>query len=131
MNSPINSPAAHSDVADSSAEAADTAMGLLANRRRRAVLRYLDRAGGTAPLSDVAAAIATETRNPDPAAISDLAGVSSRDVREVRISLHHVHVPKLVAANAIDFDSETEELTLRDHGRTLLDRQQAVCGPLR
>lgn len=131
MNPPINSPAADLEFDDSSADAVATAMGILADRDRRAVLRYLDRSGGTATLTELAEAIATETRNPDPATISDLADVSSRDVRELRISLHHVHVPKLDAAGAIDYDRTTETLTLLGQGRTLLERQEAVCGPLR
>ncbi|WP_126661066.1 DUF7344 domain-containing protein [Haloterrigena salifodinae] len=126
-----NSPSASPDVDDFSGEDVDTVMGLLADQRRRTLLRSLERADGTATLSEIAEAIATEARTPDPGAISDLAGVSSRDVREVRISLHHLHVPKLAAAGAIDYDSETETLTLRERGRTLLDRQEAVCGPLR
>ena len=131
MNSPSNAPPTHLEFDDSSAEAVETAMGLLANRQRRAVLRYLERAGGTATLSELAESIAMETRNPDPATISDHAGVSSQEARDVRISLHHVHVPKLTEADAIEYDSETETLTLREKGRTLLDRQEAVCGPLR
>lgn len=131
MIPPTSSPPTHADIDDSSADAIGTAMGLLADQQRRTLLRYLERADGTATLSEVAEAIATETRNPDPGAISDLAGAPSRDVREARISLHHLHIPKLVAASAIDYDSETETLTLRDAGRRLLDRQEAVCGPLR
>ena len=131
MIPPSNSPAMTSDADGFSAEDVGTVMGLLADPRRRALLHTLERADGTATLSEVAEAIATETRNPDPGAISDLAGVSSRDVREVRISLHHLHIPKLAAAGAIDYDSETETLTLRERGHTLLDRQEAVCGPLR
>ena len=131
MHPPINSPAADPEFDDSSVDAVDTAMGLLADRRRRAVLRYLDRSDGTATLTELAEAIASESRNPDPSTISDLAGASSRDVRAVRISLHHVHVPKLDAAGAIEYDRQTETLTLLDEGRSLLDRQEAVCGPLR
>ncbi|ADB60863.1 hypothetical protein Htur_1979 [Haloterrigena turkmenica DSM 5511] len=131
MTPPINSPAADLEFDDSSADAVDTAMGILADRNRRAVLRYLDRSDGTATLTELAEAIATDTRNPDPTTISDLADVSSRDVREVRISLHHLHVPKLDAAGAIDYDRKTETLTLLDQGRTLLERQEAVRGPLR
>lgn len=131
MIPPTDSPAATPDADDFSAEDVGTVMGLLADQRRRALLGYLERADGAATLTEVAEAIATETGNPDPRAMSDLAGVSSRDVREVRISLHHLHVPKLAAAGAIDYDSETETLTLRERGRTLLDRREAVCGPLR
>ena len=131
MNPPITTPPTHTEFDDSSIEGVATAMGLLADRRRRAVLRYLERAGGTATLSELAEAIAMETRNPDPATISDLADASSQETRDVRISLHHVHVPKLADAGAIEYDSETETLTLCDRGRTLLDRQEAVCGPLR
>ncbi|MDQ2052498.1 hypothetical protein RBH26_18710 [Natronolimnohabitans sp. A-GB9] len=112
-------------------ETAETAMGLLASRRRRAVLRHLKRVGGSATLADVAAAIATETRTAGPRTVSDHGNVSRRQRRAVRLSLHHVHVPKLADADAIDYDSETRTLTLREHGRTLLAREGAVCGPVR
>ena len=126
-----NAPAVDTEFDDTGADEIDSAMDLLANRQRRAVLRYLERANGSATLSDVARAIAAESRNPDPAVVSDHAGAPSQETRRVRLSLHHAHIPRLTAANAIDYDPETETLTLCERGRTLLDRQKAVCGPLR
>ena len=34
--------------------------------------------------------------------------------KRVRITLHHVHLPKLAAAGLIDFDAETGELDVTD-----------------
>ncbi|ELY57696.1 DUF7344 domain-containing protein [Natronolimnohabitans innermongolicus] len=130
MTPPINLPEP-TIVSESGLEATAAVMGLLAAQRRRALLRYLERVDGAATLSEVAEAIATETRRSDPAVISDHADAASRAVRDTRISLHHVHVPKLAEADAIDYDPETETLTLLERGRTLLERQAAVCGPIR
>ncbi|QSW99002.1 DUF7344 domain-containing protein [Haloterrigena alkaliphila] len=131
MTPSTNAPAVLTEFDDAGADEIDSAMDLLANRQRRAALRYLERANGSATVSEVARAIAAESRTPDPAVVSDHAGAPSQETRRVRLSLHHAHVPKLVAANAIEYDPETETLALRERGRTLLNRQEAVCGPLR
>ncbi len=105
----------------------DTAMNLLADRRRRELLRYLEDVGGSAPLPEIAVEIATGEATSEPNTISDHVSVSPRDRRAVQISLHHTHVPKLAAADAVEFDSATETVSLTDRGRTLLSRTDAVC----
>ncbi|WP_254764285.1 DUF7344 domain-containing protein [Natrinema marinum] len=105
----------------------DSAIDLLADRRRRELLQYLESVGGSALLAEAAVEIATRETTSVPNAISDHGDVSSRDRRAARISLHHAHVPKLAAAGAVEFESETETVRLTDRGRTLLSRAKAVC----
>ncbi|PCR89720.1 DUF7344 domain-containing protein [Natrinema ejinorense] len=112
------------------ADAVETALDLLANRRRRAVLEYLEEVGGSATLTELAVEIATRETRTEPNVISDHADVSSRDRRAVSISLHHTHIPKLANADVVDYATETETVTLRDRGRALLDRQNAVSEPI-
>ena len=107
----------------------DTAMDLLADERRRAALQYLSETGGDATLTELAVEIAAQEAGSEPNAISDHGDVSSRDRRTVRISLHHTHGPKLTSAGVVDYDTETETITLTDRGRTLLERRDAVQGP--
>ncbi len=111
------------------ADAVDTAMDLLADRRRRATLRYLAETGGEATLTELAVEIAAQEAGAEPNAISDHGDVSSRERRAVRISLHHTHVPKLTTADVVDYDTETETIALTARGRTLLERADAVQGP--
>ncbi|WP_455449677.1 DUF7344 domain-containing protein [Natrinema thermotolerans] len=108
------------------ADAVDTAMDLLADGRRRAALQYLAETGGDATLTELAVEIAAQEAGVEPNAISDHGDVSSRERRAVRISLHHTHIPKLTTAEVVDYDTETETITLTDHGRTLLERADAV-----
>ncbi|ELY64556.1 DUF7344 domain-containing protein [Natrinema versiforme] len=111
------------------ADAVDTAMDLLADKRRRAALQYLAETGGDATLTELAVEIAAQEASADPNAISDHGDVSSRDRRTVQVSLHHTHIPKLQHAEVVEYDTETETIELTDRGRTLLERREAIEGP--
>ncbi|PGF17535.1 hypothetical protein CP556_16455 [Natrinema sp. CBA1119] len=124
----LNSPESLTAFGDSRADVVDTVMDLLANRRRRAVLQYLEANDGSATLTELAVEIAAQETGSDPNAISDHGTVSAREQRAVRISLHHTHIPKLAATEAIDYDTATETVALRDRGRALLSRHEAVDG---
>ncbi|WP_222918533.1 hypothetical protein [Natrinema sp. SYSU A 869] len=124
----LSSPESLTAFGENRADAVDTAMELLADQRRRSVLNYLEKTDGTAALTELAVEIAAQEAGTEPNAISDH-NISPRDRRAVRISLHHTHIPKLANADVIDYDTETETITLTDHGRTLIDRQDAVQGP--
>jgi len=124
----LRSPENLTAFGDSSSDAVDTTMALLADRRRRAVLQYLEDGDGSATLTELAVEIATREAASEPNAISDHGGVSARDRRTARISLHHTHIPKLAAADVIDYESDTETVTLRERGRALLERDEAVRG---
>lgn len=123
----LESPESLTAFGDSRADV-DTAMDLLANRRRRAMLDALEANDGSATLTELAVEIAAQEAGSEPNAISDHGDVSAREQRAVRISLHHTHIPKLSAAEAIDYDSATETVALRDRGRALLSRNEGVHG---
>ncbi|WP_226479597.1 DUF7344 domain-containing protein [Natrinema amylolyticum] len=124
----LSSPESLTAFGETQADAVDTAMELLADQRRRSLLNYLEETDGTATLTEVAVEIADQEAGAEPNAISDH-DVSPRDRRAVRISLHHTHIPKLANADVVDYDTETETITLTDRGRTLIDRQDAVQEP--
>lgn len=80
----------------------------LADERRRAVLDYL-RASESAHIEDVAAYIAAQE--------TVVPGDEPTDgtVREIRIELYHVHLPKLQAIGAIEFEYATGRVRLRSY----------------
>ncbi|MGQ3413210.1 DUF7344 domain-containing protein [Natrinema sp. LN54] len=125
----LSSPESLTAFGETESDAVDTAMDLLADRRRRAVLKYLAETDGSAALTELAVEIAAQEAGAEPNAISDHGDVSARDRRAVRISLHHTHIPKLANADVVDYETETETVTLRDRGRALLSRQDAVNEP--
>ncbi|MFD1562331.1 hypothetical protein ACFR99_01930 [Haloarchaeobius amylolyticus] len=124
----LRSPETLSAFGESASDGVDTAMELLAHRHRRSVLQYLEDGDGSATLTELAVEIAAREAATDPNAISDHGDVSARDRRSARISLHHTHIPKLAAADVIDYESETETVTLAERGRTLLERDDAIRG---
>ena len=77
------------DHADSTRTPSDEVFAVLADRRRRQILRYLHESDPPEGLESIADAI--ENRH----------GAPPR--RELRISLHHKHLPKLDAAGLIEY----------------------------
>ena len=74
--------------------------GVLADRRRRSVLRCLDGTAEPLALADLSRQIATvEADGPR-------CGVSNDAVRQVYIDLFHVHVPKLVESGVVRWDRD-------------------------
>lgn len=75
---------------------------LLAAERRRLALEIL--AGETSPvdLDDLAAAIAMQENGNGTA--------DATTVERVAITLHHYHLPPLVAAGVLDYDPETQRI---------------------
>jgi len=73
----LNSPESLTAFGDSRADAVDTVMDLLTNRRRRAVLQYLEANDGSATLTELAVEIAAQETGSDPNAISDHGTVSA------------------------------------------------------
>lgn len=102
--------------------ATDATLELLGDRRRRAVLQYLDDRADDAPVpvADLAdhVTLAEEGQETGPIASCGDALLGIR--RRVRISLRHHHVPKLADAGAVDFDLEANTVTLRETGAELV-----------
>lgn len=85
-----------------------TISALLSDRRRRYVLYYLlgcDDAASVEEITEQVAVWETETRAPD----------IPEDVYErVHTAIHHVHLPKLDDAGAVDHDPDSDLVTLTD-----------------
>ncbi|WP_254530887.1 DUF7344 domain-containing protein [Natrinema gelatinilyticum] len=124
----LRSPDSHTALGDTRGDDVDSAVDLLSNRRRRAVLLSLDSTGGSATISELAAEIAAQEFSSDPNVISDHRQVSTQNRRAVQITLHHTHVPKLASEGAVEYDTATKTVLLTDRGRTLLSRHDAVSG---
>lgn len=98
------------------------------DRRRRAVLEYLaDRAhDGPVSLTDLADHLTLAERDADTGPIAGCGDALLGTRRRIRISLRHRHIPKLAAADAVDFDIEANTVSLRDAGSRLLERSIAL-----
>lgn len=92
---------------ESEAEGLDAALTQLANDRRRVLLTDLRNAETAKTRRDLARELLS----------SDETGLDpgSDGVDEVRASLHHVHLPPLDDADLIEYDSEADRATYRDH----------------
>ena len=101
---------------------ASAAFDLLGNPRRRLVLRRLaasDAPVSVAALTDHVVLAESGSEGGSIASVGD-AVVGRR--RRVRLSLHHVHLPKLTEADAVDVDSGRNVVSLGEKGPMLLDR---------
>ena len=101
---------------------------LLGDRRRRAVLEFLadqDRDAAVS-LSDLADHVTLAERDEKTGTLAGCGDVLLGTRRRVRISLRHHHVPKLAAADAVEFDHETNTVSLRETGADLLGRTRAI-----
>ncbi|WP_121744749.1 DUF7344 domain-containing protein [Natronorubrum halophilum] len=99
---------------------------VLADSRRRAVLRYLDAREGPVSLSDLADHLVLEGRTEDRSALSGYGDALLGARRRIRISLRHGHVPKLADADAVAFDHETNTVSLGERSAEFLERVAAI-----
>lgn len=104
------------------------AFDLLADWRRRAVLRYLHENETESPVSlaDLADHVTLEQRDRETGPIAGCGDALLGTRRRVHISLRHTHVPKLAAADAVAFDPDADTVSLRETGAELLDRTDAI-----
>lgn len=73
--------------------------GVLAEPRRRTILRALQTANGSLPIEDGAARVAARENDRHPE------GVEPTDARLVAIDLQHAHLPKLAEAGLVEVDT--------------------------
>ncbi|ELY49205.1 DUF7344 domain-containing protein [Natronolimnohabitans innermongolicus] len=108
--------------------ASDSQFDVLADRRRRAVLRYLADTDGSASLSALADHLVAgpEAGADDGGALASAGDALFGTRRRVQISLRHSHVPKLADAGAVEFDHDANTVTLYERGVKLLERAGAV-----
>lgn len=112
-------------------DAPESAFRLLASRRQRSVLRYLNERGRPVSLSDLAERIALEERSAaaaDANPVSSHGPVAAADRRRVALSLRHTHLPMLAEAGAIAFDTSENAASLTADGRALCARSSVIRG---
>jgi DNA-binding transcriptional ArsR family regulator len=88
-------------------EEVDEVFGALADRRQRLVLYYLAE-HGSATLDELATLVTGWTT------VRDEGRVAARDHEWVRVSLHHVNLPKLDGAGLVSYDARTGAVQLED-----------------
>lgn len=81
-------------------------VGVLAEPRRRTMLRALQTANGSLPIEDGAARVAARENDRHPE------GVEPTDARLVAIDLQHAHLPKLADAGLVEVDTERRVVSL-------------------
>ena len=86
----------------------DDIFEILSNHRRRMVLYYLRRTGGTADVTELAGEIAS-MENDVP--VEDL---TSQQRKRVYVSLYQTHLPKMTQMNAIEYDKDAGTVRLTD-----------------
>ncbi|QLG60740.1 DUF7344 domain-containing protein [Halorarum salinum] len=79
---------------------ADVVLDLLADQRRRDVLACLEGSTQSIPLTELAEDIAARENE------GSLTEVPNAEVRTIQLSLHHVHLPKLDDAGAVEYDRD-------------------------
>ena len=75
----------------------DVVLRLLADQRRRTVLRYLSACDGEVTLDDVVGALSTD----------------DGDEGDLRVALHHHHLPRLADAGVVTYDASTNAVEYR------------------
>lgn len=80
--------------------ATDELLSVLADARRRFVLHYLHRNGRTATIAELARHVAAWEAD------ASVAGVSDDLVADVRTSLHHVHLPRLIDTGVVEWTDQ-------------------------
>lgn len=86
----------------------DVALELLADRRRRHVLKCLKDNSRPVAMPDLAREVAAHENGGSRAAIP------KEEVAAVHTSLHHNHIPKLADAEAIEFDQDSNVVQLSE-----------------
>ena len=79
----------------------------LGHHRRRSLLRELHDCDGTLTIDELAERVAEREANRP----SD--GVPDDDLETVRLTLHHAHLPKLAAADVVDYDASIRTVEFR------------------
>lgn len=97
----------------------DTALELLADERRRRVLRLLA-ADPETHLGTLAEEVAATEHNVTVEALT------GEQRKRLYVSLYQTHLPKLDAADAVAFDAEEGRVRLTARGETLLAALEAV-----
>ncbi|SEH14202.1 hypothetical protein SAMN04487967_1492 [Natronorubrum sediminis] len=128
----ISDPESLTPITGSSSTDADAdnsrsqSLDVLANHRRHYVLHYLEEADESVSLAELADHIAITEHDEDRSAIADYGDALLGTRRRVMLSLRHLHIPKLEAAGAVDFDIDANTVTSGPASESLLARAETV-----
>lgn len=90
----------------------------LSHSHRRYALHYLNEAAEPLALTELAEAIADwETDSPE-------SEIADEVVEDVRTTLHHIHIPKLVEGDLVQYDQEQDLVGILDGSEELVDSGQ-------
>lgn len=92
----------------------DVALRLLSHAYRRALLECLDRHDAPVSLADAAADVARKCKGKPAPDISDA------EIERINLSLHHSHVPRLAARDAVAYDRDRKTVTLTERGERVI-----------
>lgn len=106
----MDSPSSESRSAPDS-PSQDAFYDVLADRRRRYVVESLGECQTPMALTDLADEVAKRER------AAPLAEISAEERERVSISLHHVHLPKLVDCDVVEYAQERREVALSTEGK--------------
>lgn len=93
--------------------ATDVAFEILKNRRRRRILKLLERHDERMTLSELAEEIAAREND------IDRRNITSDQRKRVYVGLYQQHLPKMDKADVVDYDQRSGETELTDAGRQL------------
>jgi len=102
------------------ADSPDTYFKILSNQRRRQALDCLQEYRNPMALSDLVDEVAIreyETR---------ITEIPAEEVKEIYISLYHVHVPRMEDVGLVEYDQDTDLVALSEEGQTIIETHDVV-----
>jgi len=96
---------------DRAALSEDCIFTLLSMRRRRELLRIVERSGGEATVGDITTELITDEHGETAAA---------KERKTVYVSLHQTHIPRLVEAGVLAHDGREKTVRLTERAEVLL-----------
>ncbi|WP_227355101.1 DUF7344 domain-containing protein [Haladaptatus salinisoli] len=84
----------------------DAQFDIVANRRRRCLLRCIEAHDSPIALADLADEVAVREHE------SHLSDVPAEEVKRTYLSLYHKHVPKLAEANIVEYDQKRDSVSM-------------------
>lgn len=105
----INSQSIHSDTRlfdTDDASSLDERLEALSHRRRRHVLQCLEEERTPLTLAELANEVTKRDRE------ATQSGISAEETEKIRVSLYHLHLPKLGDADLVAYDREEDSVML-------------------
>ncbi|MFW6382720.1 MAG: DUF7344 domain-containing protein [Haloferacaceae archaeon] len=97
------------DDEDAESLSLDHVFGILKNRRRRRVLRFLKETEGTVSLSETAEQIAATEND------KDVSQITSAERKRVYVGLYQCHLPKMDSMDIVSFNKPRGTIDLGEH----------------